>query len=88
MASTKYMSPFLSTAIPEQDKQWECVSRQGAGFWGGGGDAPLGIIFLDLTGGLALREQWLSAFQADTLSYELWAEICIIPGVLAVSPPN
>ena len=28
VASTKYMSPFLSTAIPEWDKQ-ECVSWQG-----------------------------------------------------------
>lgn len=29
VASTKYMSPFLSTAIPEWDKQQECVSWQG-----------------------------------------------------------
>lgn len=34
VASTKYMSPFLSTAIPDQDKQWECVSWQGVGLVG------------------------------------------------------
>ena len=34
VASTKYMSPFLSTAIPEWGKQQDCVSWQGTGLLG------------------------------------------------------
>ena len=34
VASTKYMSPFLSTAIPEWGKQHKCVSWQGTGLLG------------------------------------------------------
>ena len=34
VASTKYMSPFLSTAIPEWGKQHKCVSWQGTGLVG------------------------------------------------------
>lgn len=88
VASTKYMRPFLSTAIPEQDKWGECVSRQGAGLWGEGGDALLGLLFWDLTEMLSHSEQWFSAFKGDPLSHEHCVEICIIPRVLAVSSLN
>lgn len=56
VASTKYMSPFLSTAIPEQDRQGSVSLGKEQGWWGGGGDAPLDLIFLDLVGwGSTLR---------------------------------
>lgn len=47
VASTKYMSPFLSTAMPDQDKQWECVSWRSRACGGRGGDVLVGITFLD-----------------------------------------
>lgn len=43
VASTKYMSPFLSTAIPVKDKRWECTSRKGVWLWGGGGRCWEGV---------------------------------------------